>query len=286
MSVDGFNTGPTYTFINILAKYVRQERPDRLVLCWDGGRSHFRRQLFAGYKSERHTKDENAVEEEHSIFDLTKEFLSLAGIHHVMLPGVEADDLVAYYWRTRDPQGAFVILSGDKDFLQLLDDGTEQIRPGVRPERWSAIDVLATMNCWPHDLPKAMALSGDASDGVPGVVGFGIKTAVRTLAIYGWNLNSLVVAAQMGDRKPACLKHVAADPEVVWRNFALINLREVHSSDDDPQLPSPPPFVPTSPESIAWGSLLDWLNQWQMESVKQRLLQASLWREDQTSLVI
>src|SRR5690606_6422668 len=148
------------------------------------------------YKSERPEHVERDKEERVAA-NLASEFLTLAGIHHLKMEGVEADDLVAAYWRQARAMGPerVVILSGDKDFLQLVERGvpeTVQIRPGVSPEVWTMAEVVAKFGCIPSDLPKVMALSGDKSDGVPGLRGVGTKTAVKMLAANDWDLAKVV----------------------------------------------------------------------------------------------
>src|SRR5690606_131971 len=147
------NTGPVLTFINMLSKYVAQIKPERMAVCWDGGRSTFRTALYPAYKSERPEHVERGKGERVAA-NLASEVLTLAGIHHLKMEGVEADDLVAAYWgqaRAMGPERV-VILSGDKDFLQLVERGvpeTVQIRPGVSPEVWTMAEVVAKFGCIP-----------------------------------------------------------------------------------------------------------------------------------------
>lgn len=268
LSAGGYNTAPTLLFINMLSKYVRQEHPDQLIVCWDGGRSTYRQDLFPAYKLARHTHE---VEEDylHSHLSRVREFLSLAGIHHVQVPHFEADDLVAYYWRIRKAGDRFIIVSGDKDFLQLLDGWTEQIRPGQTEERWTANRVRSEMKCKPEHLPYVMALTGDKVDGIPGVPGFGHKTACKFLAQYDWSLNALLAA-----NEPK-LNGYADD---VRCNLALVNLRDTMAGAKL-DLPAIPALDLTTINSPLWTMLLSWCEQYAMASVHDRLVAEALWSE-------
>jgi DNA polymerase-1 len=281
LSGDGINTAPVFVFINMVSKYVKQVAPEHLVVCWDGGRSTYRTEVYPDYKSERpveeRTEEEQAEDRTH--FALASEFLTLAGLHHVKFPGVEADDLVAYYASTAP--GDVMILSGDKDFLQLLNATTTQLRPGVEPEHWTEHTVIDKLGTKPEHIPFLMALTGDKIDGIPGVPGFGNITAAKALAAHDWSLQRL---ADTSD--PKWRKKLGDEPwPILRRNLALVDLR-IAAANIDYQPPRAPVFTPTSPESALWGALMDWCNRYDMQSVKARLVAHELWAESQGSLAL
>lgn len=265
---DLVSTGPTFLFINLFTKYVRQEAPHRIVVCWDGGRSRHRMSIYSGYKSQRLDKPEGEDEVKDLNFRLIKEFLTLNDIHHVEYEGVEADDLVAAYVRSAGSEEV-VILSGDKDFLQLITENITQVRPGVKPERWGVSEVENLMGCHPSDVVKVMALAGDPQDGVPGIQGFGVKTAVKFLAKYDWDLEALLAAGE---------KKLEGKEAEVRRNYALVDL---HTPIEGGYLEGMyiPHFVEVTPGSVFYNDLLLWLGQYQMESVLNRFQQGWLWKE-------
>lgn len=274
-TVDGepVPTGAVNTFLNLIAKYVRQVNPDRMVVCWDGGRSEFRTRLYPQYKAARKDRDED--EDQKAPFSLAKEGLTLMGVHHLEVPRVEADDLVAAYWREHRREDEVFILSGDKDFLQLVEEGPDQqtvlIRPGTTPEFWDVGTVVEKLQCLPHDLPNVMALAGDTGDGVPGVPGVAHKTAIKLLAKYDWSLWELL---QAGEKK--LLGH--EDDVMLYRK--LVNLRQDGEWDQGDFMGGPvPPFNPTSQISIIWQSLLDWLALYDMKGIAGRLRAGTFWQE-------
>lgn len=259
-------TGPTYLFINTFTKYVRQEAPDRLVVCWDGGRSRHRMSIYSGYKSQRLKSDDGGVKDLN--FRLIKEFLTLSGIHHIEYEGIEADDLVAAYSRSGSKEGEVVILSGDKDFLQLVGERVSQIRPGVNPERWGPTEVETMMGCTPENLVKVMALAGDPQDGVPGVQGFGMKTAVKFLTKYEWDLEALLAAGE---------KKLEGKEGEVRRNYALVDLRHpIEGYLEDAYLPH---FRVPKAGDVLYYDLTTWLRVYQMDSILNRLQDGTLWKD-------
>lgn len=267
---EGISTGPSYAFINGLSKVVREERPDRVVVCWDGGRSEYRLDLDPEYKAHRTQVDPDAEQSKHSTFAMIKRFLTLAGIFHIERPGVEADDLIARYWHNIRPlDERLVIVSNDKDFLQLLiPDRVEQVRLGssnAPTDRWTAQRIVEEFGCTPEVYRYALALAGDVSDGVPGIPRFGIKTAVKVLGQY----NNRWYEA-LGDHR------IAPHENRALVNLALVDLRS--GGPPGMVLPELPPFTPTTPQSIAWGPLVEWLSTYQMKSVQSRLYDGTLWR--------
>jgi DNA polymerase-1 len=268
-SSHGVATGPLLAFIGGLAKHIAEEQPDRVAVCWDGGRSEHRVGLDEQYKAHRLAMDPAQEELKYSVFALAKEFCTLAGIHHVERQGFEADDLIAYYVRHRPPEALkTVIVSSDKDFLQLVGEDVEQVRlssAGTATDRWTQERVLAEHKCYPEGLTLAMALAGDVSDNVIGVKGFGMKTAIKTLDKYGWDFDAV-----LRDHP-----RVAPDADRVRLNLDLVNL---HKPVPGLVLPALPLFRPTSPGTMLFGDLSSFLTRYEMKSVQDRLNSGSLWR--------
>lgn len=271
LSADGVPTAALHVYINMLSRHVREERPDRLVVCWDGGRSAYRTGLYPAYKAGR---SERPLEER-GPFAQAKEFLTLAGLHHVERPGWEADDLIAAYWRSLRPlDDPVVIVSGDKDLLQLLGPGVEQVRP-TRSEdpvdRWTAQRVEREMGCRPADLAKVMALTGDPGDGVPGVRGVGPKRAAKMLADHGWDLGALVYT------KVAEHDWSADVGQGVLLSQRLVDLRDLPYHAHGLVLGQPPRLAPTAAGDALFPALLAFLDRYQLDQTRSRLLSRQLW---------
>ncbi len=265
-NADGVPTSALTIFINSLSKYVRQVAPDSMVVCWDGGRSEYRVAIYDGYKADRHHAPDD---EKDTAFALAKEFLALSGIHQAERKGYEADDLIAYYWKMLGPfANDVVILSGDKDMLQLVSARVTQIRPDPQAddEVWDVVRVLEKFGCHPAFYGLVLALMGDKSDGIPGVPRVGLKTAVKDLSAADWNIEALIESGP---------SRYAEHAEVIRRN---INLVELRSHRPPGLLLEPPPKVAfTDPGSLLWPDLLDFLARYELNMAKYHLIEGSLW---------
>lgn len=253
------DTGALHVFARMLSRYVRQERPTHIVVCWDRGESVYRRGVFEGYKASRTPKEDDPSDHT-TPRALVQRFLELSGIQQWEHEGIEADDLIAALWRRREYQSEFVILSGDKDFLQLLDqEGVWQIRPGVNPEIWGRFTVRGEFNVEPEHMPFFMALCGDTSDEVPGVAGIGPKGAAKVLAESQW-----------------AWERVLEHPKVeAHREDAELSLRLVGLREERLEVPGfdLSPFDPDSDSA----TLERFLANYGMESVLESLRAGKLW---------
>lgn len=272
---NGAETGPLLAFINALSRHIAEETPTHVVVCWDSGRSKFRTELDPNYKIGRRPVP-SAVEQEiekyrteikNDTFRLAREFLALAGIQTFSQHGFEADDLIAHFMHKvwANPETTGVIISSDKDFLQLLSPRVYQIRMSTGKadtDRWDVERVQREIGCEPYQVPYAMALAGDAGDDVPGIKGFGMKTAIKHLNKHDWDLEAI--------EHPRVVEGI----EQVRRAFALVDLR---TPREDVQVPTVEPFKPTSVWSDNSSEFVNWLESYAMETTKRRFLASKLW---------
>lgn len=263
---ESWQTGPLTAFIGALGRFTRLYEPSALVVCWDAGPSVRRKALFDGYKAARAESPSPEYEErKETAFGMAKAFLKACRIQQVAVAGFEADDVVAAYWAAH-PGSNKIIVSGDKDFLQLVDDRTTQLRPDNAGayKIWGPEEVLAKYGCAPEHLAKLMALMGDPIDGVPGVRGLGPKKALKGLEEAGWYLQSVKALEDPEKLCDAVLSH------------ALIDLRDpsVH-----PEVPGLKPFEPLHPsEGGACLELVSFLRSLEMETVLNRFYTDTLWK--------
>ncbi len=145
---------------------------------------------LAAYKATRKDTDESLV----SQFPLSREAIAALNLAGFELDGYEADDLIAHFTRLGRQKGLdVVIVTGDKDALQLVGDGVKVLNeskdilygPQEVKERWGVM---------PEQIPEIFSLMGDSSDNIPGVPGIGQKTAVKLIQEYG-TLEKLLQAA-------------------------------------------------------------------------------------------
>lgn len=283
LSSNGVNTGPLLIFINSLAKHVRQERPTRLLIAWDHHQGTWRKRLYEPYKAQRKAASADATRElRETNFGLAKEFLAAAGISQKSLLDYEADDLIARAWHdtTSEQAGRIVILSSDGDFMQLIGDNpngvpTEQVRLSsgsgasrAETDRWDAVRVCSGLKEGPVPHPGALtalkALQGDVSDNIPGLKGIGPVRAHKMLAEHEWDIFKVIKSRSDFEAR-----------EII-RNLQLVNLR-------DPHLGTPvlvPKWDPTTPASLAFPALQEFLNRYQMRSILESVKAGTLWAED------
>jgi len=177
----GEPTGAVYGFASMLVKLLDEEQPTAVAACLDLPGPTFRHELSAEYKATRPELPE-ALEPQ---FDDTRSLLEALRIPIFAEPGLEADDLIGSVSDRASAAGyEVVIVSGDLDTLQLIQDGVSVLahRRGFSDlTRYDAQAVLDRFGLPPDRIPDFKALRGDTSDNVKGVPGIGEKTAAKLL---------------------------------------------------------------------------------------------------------
>src|SRR3989344_3480398 len=170
----GMPTNAVYGFFAMVLKAVNDLRPEYLVVTFDRAAPTFRQQLFVGYQAQRpKMKDELS-----SQFTLLHEILEKAKFKIFEVDGYEADDMIGTI--ARQSRDEVIILSGDRDLLQLVNGHVRMIAPVTGVTKMILFDeekVLEKYGLEPHQLSDFKALVGDPSDNYPGVSGIGPKTA-------------------------------------------------------------------------------------------------------------
>ncbi len=194
-SPDGKPTGALYGFIRSLYKIIHDFSPDRFVAVFDGeDNKKSRSALYSGYKSHRTRMPEDLVSQlEDALY-----FCQIAGIPHLSIAGVEADDTIGSIARWAEKKGdKVVIYSSDKDLCQLISPQIQILSPHKEGQIMDRTQVKETFGVYPEQIPDWIALMGDSSDNIPGVEGIGEKTAsdllekFETLENIYHNLHSL-----------------------------------------------------------------------------------------------
>lgn len=183
---DGTPTGAINTYLNTVAKHIKDVEPTHVLTLFDRREKTFRHEMFDGYKAQRKgMPDELAVQ-----FPLLKDILDAMNSARCDLAGYEADDLIGTYSDIARKKGFKVfILSGDKDDFQLIDSDTQVVLPVTKNGKASSeiIDVAAFFERYgllPGEFITVKALMGDPSDNIPGVRGVGEKTALDLVRKY------------------------------------------------------------------------------------------------------
>lgn len=184
MSAGGVNTGAAVIFMSMLSRVVRDHDVDRMLVafdCHDPMHPLARKQVFPDYKAQR----KEAPEGREETFGLIWDILKSLGITVVQVPEMEGDDIIASAWtweRERSPSEDILILSGDKDLLQMVDARTWVLRPTTASmEVWDEARFWEHYQFPPKYLVDYLAMVGDVSDNIPGVRGVGPKKAWKIL---------------------------------------------------------------------------------------------------------
>ena len=193
MSYNGIPTGAILGFFNILFRTIDDEKPDQLAIAFDLNKPTFRHKMFEDYKGTRSPMLPELREQIPRI----RKMLEEAGCAIVTKEGYEADDVLGTLAKKHGADGdSVVILSGDRDLLQLVDDQVTVRLPktkknGSEVEIYRPEDVQEAYGVTPDGFLQMKALMGDASDNIPGIPGVGEKTAIKLIQQFG-SLDNLI----------------------------------------------------------------------------------------------
>ena len=184
---DGTPTNALYGFLAILQRLLEEQKPEAVCVSFDLKAPTFRHKAYEGYKAKRAGMPEELALQ----MPLLKELLDAMGIRRYEKEGYEADDILGTAARIFEEQGwDCVIVTGDKDSLQLISDRTSVCN--VKTRMGQTETILYTPQRFfeeygfaPEKMVDLKALMGDSSDNIPGVPGIGEKTAMDLLHRYG-----------------------------------------------------------------------------------------------------
>jgi len=239
ISTNGNPIGGVVGFLGSLNKLMRELKPTQVVICWDGpGGSQKRREIVKEYKAGRkpirtnyqvegmneQSQKENQVWQ-HS---LLLEVLNEMPIVQLMLEHVEADDLISYVCSHQNYAGwQKVIVSSDKDFLQLLNEETILFRP-IQKQIHTTKNVIEEFGIAPENFADARAISGDKSDNLPGISGIGLPTVAKRFPFLketkSYFLPDILQYCQDNQKASAAYKSIASNFPVVESNYKMMNL--------------------------------------------------------------
>jgi len=184
-TTDGRPTNAIYGFAGMLWQILEDEQPDAVVVAMDTAAPTFRHEEFTEYKAHRPETAETFYVQ----VPAARELVEAMGIPVVALEGYEADDVLGTLaHRAREQGYQVLIVTGDQDALQLVDEGAAVLMPqkGMgQTVRYDRQAVVERFGLEPSQLPDFKALKGDPSDNIPGVPGIGDKKAAALLKQFG-----------------------------------------------------------------------------------------------------
>ena len=233
---DGLPTNAVYGFLNILLKLTDEEKPDALCVTFDRKAPTFRHLAYEGYKAQRKgMPDELAAQ-----LPVIKDVLDAMNIPRYELDGWEADDLIGTI-AARDTAAGWdtVIVTGDKDSLQLVTDATRvklvSTRMGQTTTKEMTPDSFREQYGFdPIHIIDLKALMGDASDNIPGVKGIGEKTAMDLIQRYQ-SVAAIYAGLDTLEAKPAVLKKLAEGAEQAKLSYELATIHTDAPIDFTPE---------------------------------------------------
>ena len=250
VSTNGSPIGGIFGFLKSLQKLCREIKPNRIVICWDGkGGSNKRRLVNKNYKDGRKPLRlnrniqvlEGEEELKNKIWQMTRlaEYLNMMPIIQLLLDSVEADDLISAITNHPSLSEYFkVIVSNDKDFIQLCDNKTILYRP-VKDEYLNTKRIVEQYGIHPNNFCLARAISGDKSDNLDGVSGAGLPTISKRLNQLkeekSMMLNELFEYCASVDSDVKFYKNICENQVLIEQNYKLMQLYSPSISVQDSQ---------------------------------------------------
>ncbi|MFN3512330.1 MAG: DNA polymerase I [Phenylobacterium sp.] len=248
---DGLPIGAISGFCNMLWKFLvemkaKPEGPTHLAVVFDHSEETFRNKLYDQYKAHRPPPPEDLIPQ----FPLMREATRAFGVPCLELPGYEADDLIAAYaCKVRDLGGEAVIVSSDKDLMQLVGDRVSMLDT-MKNLKIGREQVIEKFGVPPEKVVDVQALCGDSVDNVPGAPGIGVKTAALLINEFG-DLDTLLARASE-IKQPKRRETLIEFADQIRLSRELVRL------DCDTPLPSPiDELVVDDPDPAVLGKFLE-----------------------------
>jgi len=176
----GLPTNAIFGFTRMLMKLMEDRSPEYVAMFFDAKGPTFRHEMYQDYKANRPPMPEDMVVQLPYIKEVTAAF----NLPVIEMPGFEADDLIGTTARLAEKEGySIVIVTGDKDFMQLVTDKTAIWDP-MKDTTIGLQSIKEKFGIEPHQMIDVQGLSGDTSDNIPGVPGIGPKTALSLIKTY------------------------------------------------------------------------------------------------------
>ena len=242
---EGVPVNAVFGFSKMLAKLLSDAGTRRFAVIFDSARVSFRNDIFPDYKANRSDPPEELVPQFGLIRDATRAF----NVPCIELPGFEADDLIATFARMAREEGhEVVIVSSDKDLMQLVGDGVSMLDP-AKNLRIGREEVVERFGVGPESVIDVQALAGDSTDNVPGVPGIGVKTAAELIRTYG-DLDTLLDRADE-IKQPKRRQNLIENADMARVSRDLVTLRV-----DAPVAEAVDDLIATAPDADTLGGFL------------------------------
>ena len=231
---DGMMTSALFGMANTLLTVLEERKPDYVLCALDRAADNFRHKIYPEYKAHRPP----CPEELKAQLEMQEEFCESFGLAWDANENFEADDLIGTYTTKAKAENMDVLIfSGDKDFMQLLDENTKMLitHRGGEQEIFTHDKVEGKLGVFPNQVIDYLSLLGDAADNVPGAPGVGKVTATQLLKEYG-TLEGVLEAAPNIKKKGLAAKLMDNREQIEMSKRLVIIDCDVQSVKDFPHL--------------------------------------------------
>lgn len=231
----GLPTNAVYGFTQMLLKVLRDNRPDYVAVVFDSKAPTFRSEVYKEYKANRPAMPDSLSPQ----IPFIKKVIDAYRIATVQLEGYEADDLIGTVARRMEAEVDVVVITGDKDILQLVGDHI-QVYDTMKEIRYGTEEVIERFGVRPEKIVEIMGLVGDPIDNIPGITGIGDKTAIPLIKTFGSIDNLLAHLDEIPQKKLKEKLETHAELAKLSRELATIHTDAPIEFRLEDFAPSPP----------------------------------------------
>ncbi len=242
---DGDHIGGITGFLFSIGKVVRDLKPSRCIIVFDGrGGSKRRKKIYPDYKANRANKTRlrrhdhqtfASIEDEQEAmryqFSRLVSYLDCLPVTFLSIDGIEADDTITYISEMyNDTSKRITIVSTDRDFYQLVNDKV-QIWSPIKKQMYTVETVINEFGVHPNNYVVYRSFTGDKSDNIPGISGIGPKTILKLLPELtdpaGFGIDQVLEKSTRLLTESTKYKTISNNKEILYKNFLLMNLKEL-----------------------------------------------------------
>lgn len=239
---DGDHIGGITGFLYSIGKTIRDFKPSRCIIVFDGrGGSTRRKKIYGDYKANRanktklrrHDHHESTLEEEQESmrhqFSRLVSYLDCLPVTFMAMDGIEADDSIAYIAQMyQDTCKKITIVSTDRDFYQLVDDRIQVWSP-IKKKMYNTETVIKEFGIHPTNMVVYRSFTGDASDNIPGVNGIGPKTILKLIPELSkpaeFTVEDLIEKSKRSLTESKSYQKILDNERILHQNYQLMNIK-------------------------------------------------------------
>jgi DNA polymerase I len=263
---DGIPVHAVYGFTSMMMQFLKENCTDYMAVVFDAQRKNFRNEIYPEYKATRKEVPEELIPQ----FPLIRQAVAALQVACVEEEGFEADDLIASYTRQAlDKNMEVIVVSSDKDLMQLLRSGVQMMDP-MKKKMITDADVFEKFGVTPDKVTQVQALQGDATDNIPGVKGIGPKSAAQLINQFGTLENLYLHLEEVSSQR--WKKLLTEDKEKAFISEKLVSL--------DANAPVPAPIESFQVKETDLSKLRSFLQENEFKSLERRLEEWGLARHN------